>query len=107
MSDCFDHEGDAWESLEDALMHSDEPSPYYRPYSYSRRDPRTQPKKKKVTCAFCGKKKLRWRFLLATGSWRLVTKKGKQHFCQEYLIKKRKKFLKRVREFARTKGKGR
>lgn len=94
MSDCFDHEGDAWASLEDALMHGDGPEPYYGVRSYSRRDPNTRPKQKKVTCAFCGKKKLRWRFSLATGSWKLVTKKGKQHVCQEYLIKQRKKRLK-------------
>lgn len=95
MSDCFDHEADAWESLDRSLDEGF--SPFRRGYSinsFSPRDPNTRPKQKKVTCAFCGKKKLRWRFLLAYGSWRLVAKKGKQHVCQQYLIKQRRKRLK-------------
>lgn len=52
MSDIFDHEADAWDSLNDD---------YWEPINYT---------PKSVTCKYCGLKRLKWK-QLSDGKWRL------------------------------------
>ena len=76
MSDCFNHEADAWDSLLNNCVGEEEPYVHsYLPHNYF-----TLYKRKKVKCKHCGKKKLHW-VKLDTG-WRLHTKKGKLHNCK-------------------------
>ena len=65
MSDTFDHEGDAWESL----MYDDSPT-YW--------------KMNKPRCKYCGSKDVIW--VIKDKGWRLFNTgtKGELHTCDEY-----------------------
>lgn len=77
MSDCFDHESDAWDSRIDGL---DSEEPYISSYyNYYHNSASHKKKSKKVKCKLCGKKKLHW--TKTENGWRLKTKKGKIHSC--------------------------
>lgn len=89
MSDCFNHEADAWDDL--LFGRSDDDEGYYLPeqqqegtvprvFNYTYYHYTT--KKNKVTCKFCGKRKLHWTHI--SEGWRLFTKKGKLHKCKAY-----------------------
>ena len=68
MSDCFDHEADAWDSY-DREYNEGYPSLEYKP--------------KRNSCKYCGTTGLEWRELSDLG-WRLCdTKTGHAHNCTE------------------------
>lgn len=63
MSDIFDHEGDAW----DSLIYNEEPNNWY-------------PKPKK--CKYCGKPGLYWKE--TKSGWRLFDR-GNMHVCLSHV----------------------
>ena len=65
MSDTFDHEADAWDSL---LFYDDEADDI--PYRMRR---------KSITCKYCSKTGFAWK--QTPNGWRLVDMKGTIHSC--------------------------
>jgi hypothetical protein len=87
VSDCFDHEADAWDDLMcGRSADGQDERPLYSSYPGCENSTNFH-KPKKVTCQYCGKKKLRW--VNTSAGWRLMSKKKKKlHICKEYLSKK-------------------
>lgn len=74
MSDTFDHEGDAWDSMED--YYNDGDGPRYR---------------ESPSCKRCGEKGLSWRE--TPYGWRLF-KVGQRHVCVDATYSARRDFAK-------------
>jgi hypothetical protein len=71
MSDTFDHEADAWDSLLDGRDDFDEDGGYW---------PR---EKKIVKCMYCGSTEVYWKTVPPNGRWCLHnTSNDKPHACE-------------------------
>lgn len=76
MSDCFDHEAEAWDDR-DLREEAGDYEPYERVPRLSKYD--FYQEHKMITCKKCGIKNLHWG--ITTAGWRLYDGNGVMHSC--------------------------